>query len=82
MGRSILLGNMSKSSHDSVGFVNVNKIGKESEHRSESLIMETEEDCIVENINTDEGQDRKSHSSIILNSSEEEAAAMVALEAR
>ena len=73
---------MSKSSHDSVGFVNVNKIGKESEHRSESLIMETEEDCIVENINTDEGQDRKSHSSIILNSSEEEAAAMVALEAR
>ena len=82
MGRSILLGNMSKSSHDSVGFVNVNKIGKESEHRSESLIMETEEDCMVENINTDEGQDRKSHSSIILNSSEEEAAAMVALEAR
>ena len=82
MGRSILLGNMSKSSHDSVGFVNVNKIGKESEHRSESLIMETEEDCIVENINTDDGQDRKSHSSIILNSSEEEAAAMVALEAR
>ena len=73
---------MSKSSHDSVGFMNVNKIGKESEHRSESLIMETEEDCIVENINTDEGQDRKSHSSIILNSSEEEAAAMVALEAR
>ena len=73
---------MSKSSHDSVGFVNVNKIGKESEHRSESLIMETEEDCMVENINTDEGQDRKSHSSIILNSSEEEAAAMVALEAR
>ena len=73
---------MSKSSHDSVGFVNVNKIGKESEHRSESLIMETEEDCIVENINTDDGQDRKSHSSIILNSSEEEAAAMVALEAR
>ena len=62
--------------------MNVNKIGKESEHRSESLIMETEEDCIVENINTDEGQDRKSHSSIILNSSEEEAAAMVALEAR
>ena len=55
MGRSILLGNMSKSSHDSVGFVNVNKISKESEHRSESLIMETEEDCIVENINTDEG---------------------------